>query len=193
MRHDFLLTEGRQGRSRTKRGEETHQRRGQNGISGSERRQEMAFPRLFPPGFTLHCGLLLRSHEPRTCTEETRVREQGGRREGERMKMKEEKRARENWLKGATRGSEMREARRARPVKMQGDKELETMKISPSFVGAAVAVAGQGPAVRVNGRGVATLLCSVHAPGISQLADRPHVPCGEAIPENGRAVWVWGR
>lgn len=34
---------------------------------------------------------------------------------------------------------------------------------------------------------VATLLCSVHAPGISQLADRPHVPCGEAIPENGRA------
>jgi hypothetical protein len=50
MRHDFLLTEGRQGRSRTKRGEETHQRRGQNGISGSERRQEMAIPRLFPPG-----------------------------------------------------------------------------------------------------------------------------------------------
>lgn len=105
--------------------------------------------------------------------------------------MKEEKRAGENWLKGATRESEMREARRAGPVKMQGDKELETMEISPSFVGAAVAVAGQGPAVRVNGRGVATLLCSVHAPGISQLVDRPHVPCGEAIPENGRAVEVW--
>jgi hypothetical protein len=110
------------------------------------------------------------------------VREQGGRREGERMKMKEEKRARENWLKGATRGSEMREARRARPVKMQGDKELETMKISPSSVGAAVAVAGQGPAVRVNGRGVATLLCSVHAPGISQFADRPHVPWRRRFP-----------
>jgi hypothetical protein len=85
----------------------------------------MAVLSLFPPGFTLHFGLLLRSHEPRTCTEETRVREKGGRRQGERMKMKERKRAREDWLKGATRRSEMREARRAGPVKMQGDKELE--------------------------------------------------------------------
>lgn len=63
------------------------------------------------------------------------------------------------------------------------------MKISPSFVDAALAVAGQDPTRGGNGRGVATLLCSVHAPGISQLADRPHVPCGETIPENGRAVW----
>lgn len=30
------------------------------------------------------------------------------------------------------------------------------------------------------------LLCSVHAPGISQVADRLHVPCGEATAENGR-------
>lgn len=29
----------------------------------------------------------------------------------------------------------------------------------------------------------------MHAPGISQVADRPHVPCGEAIPKNGKSRW----
>jgi hypothetical protein len=67
---------------------------------------------------------------------------------------------------------------------MQGDKELEALKISPSFVDA-VAVCSRERSKR------STLLCSVHAPGISQLADRPHVPCGEAIPENGRALGPW--
>lgn len=63
-------------------------------------------------------------------------------------------------------------------------------KVTLSFVSAA---AGSRKTVG----GVATLLCSVHAPGISQLADRPHVPCGEAIPENGRGFrgspWIGNR
>jgi len=54
---------------------------------------------------------------------------------------------------------------------MQGDKELRGLKISPSFVNA-VAVCSRERSKR------STLLCSVHAPGIPQLADRPHVPYG---------------
>jgi hypothetical protein len=50
------LTEGVQGQSQDERGGETHQRRGQKGISGGERRQETAVLVLIPPGFTLLFG-----------------------------------------------------------------------------------------------------------------------------------------
>lgn len=62
------------------RGGETHQRRGQKGISGRERKQETGALVLFPPNCTPLLGLLLRSHEPRTCTDETGSEKKGRRR-----------------------------------------------------------------------------------------------------------------
>lgn len=145
---------------------------------------------LFPPDFTLLFG---------TSSQESRAqgmyrRDGGGERrvegEVERTEMMEKNESEGELVEGSNERIRNAGSKLSRASEDARRQRIGTMKISPSFVGAAVAVAGQGPAGRGNGRGVATLLCSVHAPGISQLADRPHVPCGEAIPENGTSGFL---